>query len=451
MDTPAMSTKPFNLSRRFALIGLVSIATLSAVCALLMSRFLTERMLHQEAVLTMEFIRSVVLVENAGRYFREGQVGAQEVNSAFNHVANMPDVIRASAHSADRQVIWSSDKAIVGRRFDDNHELDEALSGMLVVHGDSVDDSEGERKSEHASLKPQVGYFVEIYFPVQDASGQIVGAVELYKKPRALYEAISAGRRAVWLGAVAAGLFLYFTLFWLARRADALIRTQQEQLVQSETLAAVGEMGSAVAHGIRNPLASIRSSAELSLELSPDAGEPARDIIAEVDRMEHWVRMLLSYARPVASQPVAVEVGELVAHGLAEFERETARRQITVRSLVPPGLPPVSADPLLLGQVLGSLLANAVEALREHGEIEVSAGHAERQVWVRVRDSGPGLTQAQLEKVFKPFFTTKTKGLGVGLPLARRIIERFGGRLELRSEPGRGTLAEFRLPVFRQG
>ena len=95
MDTPAMSTKPFNLSRRFALIGLVSIATLSAVCALLMSRFLTERMLHQEAVLTMEFIRSVVLVENAGRYFREGQVGAQEVNSAFNHVANMPDVIRA--------------------------------------------------------------------------------------------------------------------------------------------------------------------------------------------------------------------------------------------------------------------------------------------------------------------------------------------------------------------
>ncbi|MCB1901139.1 MAG: two-component sensor histidine kinase, partial [Rhodocyclaceae bacterium] len=249
----------------------------------------------------------------------------------------------------------------------------------------------------------------------------------------------------------AAGLFLYFTLFWLARRADALIRTQQEQLVQSETLAAVGEMGSAVAHGIRNPLASIRSSAELSLELSPDAGEPARDIIAEVDRMEHWVRMLLSYARPVASQPVAVEVGELVAHGLAEFERETARRQITVRSLVPPGLPPVSADPLLLGQVLGSLLANAVEALREHGEIEVSAGHAERQVWVRVRDSGPGLTQAQLGKVFKPFFTTKTKGLGVGLPLARRIIERFGGRLELRSEPGRGTLAEFRLPAFRQG
>lgn len=443
-----MSRKPFNLSRRFAVLGVVSIAFLSVMAALLLSRFLTERMLRQEAVLTMEFIHSVVLVENALDYFRESRTGSAEVNSTFNHVAKMPDVIRASAHSLDRRVIWSSDRAIVGQRFLDNHELDEALAGQLVVHGGSTDEGHAEVKSEHASLNPDVGYFVEIYFPVRDTRGQIVGAVELYKKPRALYEAISAGERAVWIGAVLSGLFLYVTLFWLTRKADNLIRNQQEQLVRNETLAAIGEMGSAVAHGIRNPLASIRSSAELALEITPaEASEPARDIIAEVDRMENWVRELLSYARPESYQSAPVDLHDLVDKCLADFERETTRRGIKTTSDVVAGLPRVHGDPLLLGQVIGSLMANAVEALGEGGGIRISAQTADKQVLLQVADDGPGMSAEQLERAFRPFYTTKPKGLGVGLPLVKRIIERFDGKIRMESEPGRGTLVELTLPI----
>jgi signal transduction histidine kinase len=443
-----MPHKPFNLSRRFALLGLLSISFLSVAIALLLSRFLTERMMRQEAVLTMEFIHSVVLVENAATYFLNGRAGAPEVNSAFNHVANMPDVIRASAHSLERRVIWSSDKAILGRQYLDNPELELALAGDLVVHGDSSDSHAPGEKSEHASLNRDVGYFVEIYFPVRDAAGQVVGAVELYKKPRALYEAINAGRRAVWLGAVLAGLFLYGTLFWLARRADNLIKTQQRQLVESETLAAIGEMGSAVAHGIRNPLASIRSSAELALETAaPESAESARDIIAEVDRMDNWVRELLTYARPMVIQANPVDVGELVARSLADFERETARRGIVTEARVAKGLPPVQADSLLLGQVLGSVMANAVEALGSGGHMTLSADYADKQVLLRVADDGPGIAAEQLTRIFKPFFTTKPKGLGVGLPLAKRIVERFGGGIRVQSEPGRGTTVELQLPV----
>lgn len=448
MDNPAMPHKPFNLSRWFALLGLVSIATLSVVAALLLSRFLTDRMLRQEAVLTMEFIHSLVLVENAAAYFRDGRTGAPEVASTFNHVAKMPDVIRASAHSPERRVIWSSDKAIVGRQFRDNPELERALAGELVVHGDSAHAHDHAEKSEHVSLDRGVGYFVEIYFPVRDPTGRVVGAVEIYKKPRALYEAISAGKQAVWIGAVLGGLFLYGTLFWLARRADNLIREQQEQLVRNETLAAVGEMGSAVAHGIRNPLASIRSSAELALETTPpESAEPARDIIAEVDRMENWVRELLSYAKPVAAQAKPVDVSELVARNLADFERETARRGIATEVRVSAGLPPVLADSLLLGQVLGSLLANAVEAMGKGGHITVSAERDDKHVLLRVADDGPGISAEQMTRIFKPFFTTKPKGLGVGLPLAKRIVERFGGAIRVSSEAGRGTTVELRLPA----
>lgn len=443
-----MPLKPFNLSRRFALLGLISIAIISVTAAMLLSRFLTDRMLRQEAVLTMEFIHSLVLVENATDYFRSGRTQAPEVASTFNHVAKMPDVIRASAHSIDRRVIWSSDEAIVGLQFLDNPELDEALGGGLVVHGnDSGGHQEGD-KSEHASLNPKVGYFVEIYFPVRDAAGQVVGAVELYKSPRALYEAIRAGKRAVWIGAVAAGLFLYATLFWLARRADNVIRNQQAQLVQNETLAAIGEMGSAVAHGIRNPLASIRSSAELALEMSPESGsEPARDIIAEVDRMESWVRELLSYSRPAPALATRVDLTGLARKCLADFERETQRKGIRMIEQMQPDVPPVQADPLLLGQVIMSLLSNAVEAQKQGGRIEVTVTQADGQARLRVRDAGPGMSKEQLAKVFRPFYTTKPKGLGVGLPMAKRIVERFGGTLRIESREGNGTLAELRLPL----
>lgn len=446
-----MENKPFRLSRWFALTGLVSIALLSVVAALALTRLLTDRMQRQEGVLTMEFIHSLVLEDAASEYFRYGKPGVPQVASTFNHVGSMPDVIRASAHSLDRRVIWSSDKSIVGKVFPDNPELDRALSGELVVH-DEFEDHPKNVKSEHASLGSNVGYFVEIYFPVRDKAGQVVGAVEVYKKPMALFEAIRTGKRVIWTGAILGGLFLYAALFGLVRRADKVMLNQQERLVQNETLAAVGEMGSAVAHGIRNPLASIRSSAELTLESSdPSAGEASRDIIAEVDRLEGWVRDLLSYARPVAGSTAMVQVAPMIREQLTNFEREAARRHIRLETDVDTQVGAVSADPLLLSQVVGSLLANAFEALeqagRDGGRVELGAARQDRIIRLWVEDDGPGMTPEQLTRVFKPFYTTKPKGLGVGLPLAKRIVERLGGGIHVSSSPGRGARVELSLPV----
>ncbi|MEW5787565.1 MAG: HAMP domain-containing sensor histidine kinase [Pseudomonadota bacterium] len=451
LHNAAMSDKPFRLSRSFAVTGLVSILLLSILGALALSRLLTDRMLRQEGVLTMEFIHSLVMVEKAAEYFRHGQTGAPEVAMTFTHVGSMPDVLRASAHSLDRRVIWSSDKSIVGRQFLDNPELERALAGEMVAH-DHFGHAHERDKSEHASLGQDVGYFVEIYFPVRDPSGAIVGAVEVYKTPRALFEAIRTGKRTIWVGAALGGLFLYLALFWVVRQADQLIAAQQERLVENETLVAVGEMGSAVAHGIRNPLASIRSSAELALETADPAGaESARDIIAEVDRMEGWVRDLLSYARPVNASGTSVPVTPLLKDQLQSFERDAARRGIHLESEVEDGVGSVRADPLLLGQVLTSLLANAFEALdqksRRGGRVRLGAARTDRLVRIWVEDDGPGMTTEQLARVFKPFYTTKPKGLGVGLPLAKRIIERLGGGIHITSQPGQGARVELRLPV----
>ena len=439
-----MRGNPFNLSRWFGAVALVSIASISVVSGWLLSGFLTQRMLQQEARLTQEVIDSIVRVEQAADFFLDGDVSHERDFREFvAHVSELPDVLRANLYSRERKVIWSSDPALIGRRFGDNDELEAALGGRLVAH-------DGERaKTEHEALDPRYRYFFEIYSPVRGEAGEVVGVVELYKTPQALFEAIAAGERAIWLGAALAGFFLYVTLFWLVRRADNTIRGQRERLVQSETFAAIGEMSSAVAHGIRNPLAAIRSSAELALDSRPaDWRDEARDIVEQVDRLESWVRRLLSYSQPLGDKAEPVQVGSLVQASLAGFERELDRRNIRTTVAIDAPLPPVRADALMLEHVFNSLIANAMEAVERDGAIGVAVQRdGEDGLRVSVRDSGPGMTPKELQGAFKPFHTSKPKGIGIGLPLARRIVQRFGGSIALASTPGIGTTVDVLFPA----
>ena len=287
--------------------------------------------------------------------------------------------------------------------------------------------------------------------PITSARGDGVQAViEFYKNPRTLDTALAELRRYIVLGAAASGLLLFAALFGLVWRADLTIRRQQRQLVDNETLAVIGEMSAAVAHGIRNPLAAIRSSAELIQDGDlAQAHEAGADIVAQSDRLEAWVRELLAYTRPLDEAVAPVPLQPLVARCLEAFERDMARRHISGRAELATDLPAVRGDALLLGQVLSSLLANAIEALDREGRIIVRGAWVpgKSMVTLSVEDSGPGMTNAQLKRAGKPFHTSKARGLGVGLALARRVIERFGGRLEIDSQPGRGTTVRLHMPA----
>jgi signal transduction histidine kinase len=433
----------FDLSRWFGIVALLSITTISAASGYLMSRFVTDRMLHQEGQLTMEFVQSVVLAEKSLlAYFSDrSEADSAQLEAALEHFSRMPDVLRANVYDRERTIIWSSDRLLIGQRFAANDELDEALAGKLVVHGKEHDE---EAKPEQQRLARRANLFAEIYVPVRDASGErVIGAIEFYKNPQGLFDALQSLRSYIAVGAAVAGGFLYLTLFGLVRRAHLLIREQQRRLVDSETLAVVGEMSSAVAHGIRNPLAAIRSSAELVLETDPETGrEAAADIIAESDRLEAWIRELLSYSRPLDEEVAAVPLAPIIGRSMDEFGRELQRRRISAALRLSDDLPAVRGDPLLLGQVLHSLVANAIEAMQYDGRLEIACevAHMRRQVLLSIRDNGPGMNAQLLQRVGKPFFTTKAQGLGVGLAMARRVIERFGGSLEIDSAPGKGTV-----------
>jgi signal transduction histidine kinase len=141
---------------------------------------------------------------------------------------------------------------------------------------------------------------------------------------------------------------------------------------------------------------------------------------------------------------------------VSDYVQQMEKRGIAHSLDLPAALPQIQGDPMLLGQVVGSLIANALEAMadaedRSGGALRVAAGAAEggKGVHISVSDNGPGMSREQLDRAFKPFYTTKTKGLGVGLPLAKRIIERFGGGISITSEPARGTTVRLQFPTVQ--
>jgi signal transduction histidine kinase len=436
--------QPYKLLRRFSLLSLLSVSLVFAVCSLLVTNFLTKHLVHRDAVVTMEFLQSVVDVENDIAY-REGRLpdlGDRHFEQFFTHVSRLPDVLRANIYTPDRTVIWSSDaKVEVTGPVAANPELDHALRGELELEMGVAGPDDPKPERAHLSERPV--HFVELYVPLRDRQrDQVIGVAELYRVPTGLFDSIREGTQLIWTFGLVAGLLLYGALFWIVRGADRTIRDQHDRLIETERFAAVGELSAAVAHGIRNPIASIRSSAELSLhDATPSATEALNDIISEVDHLERWVRELLAYSHPDRGSNTSVDLGIVVARADNAFRRECERRSIELLSAIPPAVPAVAGDEALLEQVLCSLYANAIEAMPKGGKLHIAAEVANRRRGVRltISDTGHGIAPAQVARLFTPHATTKPKGMGLGLSLVRHIVRRLGGDVRIESVPQQGT------------
>jgi signal transduction histidine kinase len=178
--------------------------------------------------------------------------------------------------------------------------------------------------------------------------------------------------------------------------------------------------------------------------------EAASEIMDQVDRLELWVRELLTYVHLPHGEPQLLDLEGVLRSSLGQFSGELRRRGIESTVDLPPDLPPVRGDTILVAQVFRSLLSNAVEAMPQGGRLALGAamrpaGH----LTIEVKDSGVGMNDDQLKRALKPFHSTKAKGLGIGLPLARRIVERMGGGISLASRLGEGTVVRVTLPSVR--
>ncbi len=445
--------RPFNLTRWFALVSLISIVVLVSVSAVLVSRLFVEQMLRRDAEVGMAFIQSLTRSARADSYFSGPATApdARRMEEFFERITTMPDVLRANVYTRNRTIIWSSNPQAIGRQFELNPELDAALRGELSVEADILE-HRSYMKPEHVFFGSTMRDFVENYIPVWDEQNrQVIGVVELYKEPRALYQTLRRAMRLIWLCALLGGLLLFGGLFWIVRRADRVITQQAAQLAANESFTAIGEMTAVVAHGIRNPLSSIRSSAELLGVTHGAAGrEHCIEIMQEVDRIELGVRSLVTYTQVTDDPTGRVDVNELAQDAIAEFTRDAERLHIAIQWRLGERLPSVKGDAALLRQVFASLIANAIEAMPGGGTLTVRTARAARAdhgdaIELSIDDTGIGIAPDQLERLFVPFQSTKKHGMGVGLPLVRRVLQRFGGTIAMRSQVGIGTSATVTL------
>src|SRR5262245_5964772 len=443
-----------SLTRQFGILSLVVVGLITTTFCLVISRSLKQDLLDREWSTTADFIRTEAIHNLKAADFAQPEgPGAQERFVTFyRRAVVMPEIVRLKIYDAAMRIVWSDEPRLIGQVFHDNAELKAALTGRTTV------DLEQSRKGENV-FEPESN-LVEVYVPIAFGDGApVVGVVEAYKQPIRVFTNIRRGQMTVITTAIAGGATLYACLFWIVRRAARRIASQrraleshtkelaaaneelravQNQLLASERMAAIGEVVAAVAHGIRNPLANIRASAQIALldsgptGVSSHGGKNLIQIIGEVDRLEGRLKDLLRSVRPTERQTMPFDVNSVVRSALRASAGRMDEAGLAVNAMLAPALPVLMGDPALLEQVFFNLIGNAVEATEKGGTITLttythSGADGVPEVVVEVHDTGLGVPAEEVPKIFDLFYTTKAQGSGLGLAIARKLSESQGG------------------------
>lgn len=233
--------------------------------------------------------------------------------------------------------------------------------------------------------------------------------------------------------------------------AYAKLQATFEQLRRADRLAALGELSAGIAHEIRNPLGSIKGSAEILEEEIP-LNHPKReflDIIKEEStRLNGIVNDVLRFARPPEPRIESTRLNELIEATLSLIQKEAAHSGISIRKELSPENPLLRIDPDQIRQVLLNVLLNATQAMAEGGTLEIKSEllMAPPRAEVRVSDSGPGVEESHLEQIFDPFFSTKPDGTGLGLSVSYQLIENHRGHLKASRSHLGGLAITIELP-----
>lgn len=225
-------------------------------------------------------------------------------------------------------------------------------------------------------------------------------------------------------------------------------KKMQEQLVRQERLAVLGGMAGGVAHELRNPLGVISNAAYYLQMTLADAGETVGEylgmITSEVHNAEMIVSDLLNLSRIQAMERKRVAASELVAQA---FEKKPPPEGIRIAIEIASNIPPVFVDPRQIEQVLVNLIINAYQAMPEGGQLTIMAGVEKGQVSLAITDSGHGISRGNMKKLFEPLFTTRARGIGLGLAVSKNLVEVNGGSIRAKSQKGKGSTFVVILPV----
>jgi two-component system, NtrC family, sensor histidine kinase HydH len=237
--------------------------------------------------------------------------------------------------------------------------------------------------------------------------------------------------------------------------ANKQLREAEAQVRRTERLAALGQLSAGLAHEIRNPLSTIKGSAEMLFKNVDANGAVAHElagfISTEVDRTNALVTRFLDFARPLALRLEKTEITEVIDEAVAQVEKHTPPLDVSIYKNYSPDIPPFLLDRQLLERVLYNLVLNAAQASPPQGSVTVKTREVGDTVEISVIDRGSGIAPKDRESIFNPFFTTKSSGVGLGLAIVSKIVDEHGGQITVESEPGAGSVFRVFLPIRENG
>ena len=453
---------------QFALLSFFVTAATTAALVVVISYHFRQDLLEREWTLTASYITKEAHSNLSPAYFRAPSTPEAQARFAtfYEDVILMPELIRLKIYDVAGTVIWSDEPRLVGQSFPDNPQLRGALAGRIMVKGE-IGERKGENVYEHNLT------LVEVYVPIVFQDSRVVGVVEAYKSPDQVFARVRSIKIIVAATALLGASLLYIALVYIVRRSAVRIEQQQEaleyrshqlavaneelrgmqtQLIATERLAAIGEVVTAVAHGIRNPLANIRAAIQVALlhvpiENRSSAAHNLANVIQEVDRLEARVKELFQFVEPTKQRQQRLDLNSIVSGVLQMMAGRLSSGDVKLIEHLTPGLPPITGDAMLLQQAILNILENARDAVLPAGgaitivtDYESNGSHGSDKVFLEVSDTGPGIPPDTLRKIFEPFFTTKPKGTGLGLALAKKFIEANDGSVKAGNAPGGGAV-----------
>lgn len=235
---------------------------------------------------------------------------------------------------------------------------------------------------------------------------------------------------------------------YIAIRADITARKAAEQrLAEQAALARVGQMAAVVAHEVKNPLAGIKGAIQVMLSRRPQGDTEAavmRDIVARIDALNDLIQDLMMFARPRPARLASVNLRRVIDEAITALRRDPVASAVEIHVAGDAG--DITADADMIRATIVNLLLNAAQAMNGQGRIQLTMSRQDRNWTIEVSDDGPGIPREIRDQVLEPFFTTKARGGGLGLPIAKRVAELHGGTLTLGFPETGGTTVTIAAP-----
>lgn len=447
--------KPFRLAKYFAITSFIVIIAGSIPFAVFISQKANEELIdnyQKYAKEVSENINHQLLINFYVPVIREYGTIRLSLKDQFDLLDKVVrdateslDVDLVNIYSPEEGIIaYSTDSSLIKKKTEKTEGYLKALKGemsaKLISDGDDlwglgIEIIGGQKK-------------VRTYIPL-NGEDKILGIVEMVLDMTEQYDSILRKQYTTFGVFALIMITVFFAMLLFVRKAERIIENRAieqrklvEQLNLAERLAALGEMVAGVSHEIKNPLGIIQSTSEL-LNNMPNADEKQKRlsgvITEESLRLNRIVTEFLDFARPHELNVQEFDLKEIIIKNIEFLRPDMERKGVTV-DLNLDGRPfIIEADQDLIHRVIMNLIINSIQAIPESGKVIINAEEGKGEYIVKIRDTGNGISDENISKIFNPFFTTKERGSGLGLSIVRKIIEGHGGTIDIESSEGGGT------------